>query len=170
MLAAFAASAKGKAVIDCGATETVAGLQAIQDLYEERCRRHGPEGITIDRSQRQRFRFGNGAGQEAENYTTVTVAVAGQQAQLGIHGMEAPGVPILLSVKALEKLGAIIDFKRGVAILSEVSDRVIRLERSPSGHYLLDLAGDMVLESEGTAKAAAPEATEGVRRLLDYST
>ena len=104
-----------------------------------------------------------------KNYTTVTVAVAGKEAQLGIHGMEAPGVPILLSVKALEKLGAIIDFKHGVAILSEVSDRVIRLERAPSGHYLLDLAGDMVLDSEGMAKAATPEASEGVRRKLDHN-
>jgi len=168
-LAAFAASSKGKAVIDCGATETVAGLQAIQDLYEERCRRHGPEGITIDRSQRRRFRFGNGAGQEAENYTTVTVAVAGREAQLGIHGMEAPGVPILLSVKALEKLGAIIDFKRGVAILSEVSDRVIKLERAPSGHYVLDLAFDMVFHAAGAAKAVASEEAEGVRKLLDHN-
>ena len=32
VLAAFSAYAKGKAVIDCGATETVAGLQAIQDF------------------------------------------------------------------------------------------------------------------------------------------
>ena len=99
----------------------------------------------------------------------MTVAVAGCEAQLGIHGMEAPGVPILLSVKALQKLGAIIDFKRGVAILSEVSDRVIRLERAPSGHYLLDLAGDMVFDSADAASAVASEESEGVRRLLDHA-
>ncbi|CAK9042333.1 unnamed protein product [Durusdinium trenchii] len=51
--------------------------------------------------------------------------------------------PVLLSVDTLRKMGAIIDFASDEVIFSQVApDKLIKLERSTSGHQLLPLTSD----------------------------
>ena len=76
----------GKAIIDCGATSALGSVDAIESLMQLNVDRHGRDCVTVDPNNRPTFRFGNN----------------------GVHNV--PNQPVLISVRALRKLGAVIDF------------------------------------------------------------
>ena len=51
---------------------------------------------------------------------------------------------MLMSIASLKKMGAVIDFATGCAIYKSLDrEVVVQLERSSSGHLLMDLAEDL---------------------------
>jgi hypothetical protein len=78
---------------------------------------------------------------------------------LGVHALDAPGIPLLISVKTLTALKAILDFEHARICFKDAAPDVwIPLKRSPNGHLLLDLTQDWVPMSPGVGNCmiAAP--------------
>ena len=75
---------------------------------------------------------------------TFEVSACGDCGTIDFHGLDAKGVPLLLGAKAMKEMGAIIDFDSGKAVFAKLCpDRVVQLEASSSGHWLLDLSEDL---------------------------
>ncbi|CAK9111156.1 unnamed protein product, partial [Durusdinium trenchii] len=142
VLATLAAQFPGHAVLDSGATESIASLEAMHEVMELRASIHGPEHFVVH-AQQKRFRFGNGSIQNAVSFVELPQIVAGKHVKLGVHALDAPGIPLLLSVKTLTTLRAVIDFDEGLICFKEVDPSVwIKLKRASNGHLLLDLTKD----------------------------
>ncbi|CAK9061025.1 Retrovirus-related Pol polyprotein from transposon RE1 (Retro element 1) (AtRE1) [Includes: Protease RE1 [Durusdinium trenchii] len=142
VLATLAAQFPGHAVLDSGATESIASLEAMHEVMELRASIHGPEHFVVH-AQQKRFRFGNGSIQHAVSFVELPQIVAGKHVKLGVHALDAPGIPLLLSVKTLTTLRAVIDFDEGLICFKEVDPSVwIKLKRASNGHLLLDLTKD----------------------------
>ena len=136
----------GFAVIDSGATETIASLEALEAIMGLRVSRFGHEEVVVH-EERKKFRFGNGGRQRAESYVELPQRLAGNPIKLGVHTLDAPGIPLLLSVKTLTTLHAVIDFEKAMICFKAVNDGLwIPLKRSGNGHLLLDLTMDWLGE------------------------
>ncbi|CAE7471677.1 TY1B-A, partial [Symbiodinium necroappetens] len=157
---------KGKAVLDIGATATVGSLQAIDEIMSAMSARGECETLRVYPGCQRPFRFGNGQVSSSLSYVEIPQRLDGHLIYLGVHTLDAEGVPVLLSVKTLKKLGAIIDVSRRLVIFQSVNARIaIRLEESPSGHLLLDLSKDWMSES-ATQQYMPPECVSAVCPLL----
>ena len=129
----------GKAIVDCGATRSIGGVTALESLG----RLLGPEQISMDFTQRPWFTFGNGSRQQTMSRATFQVTAGLRTGKVNIYVLDAPNTPILLSIEALEGLGAIIDFTTKTAILQKIDPMlVIKLETSEGKHLLLNLSRD----------------------------
>ena len=140
-LATIAVQYPGHAVIDTGATDTLASLEKLEQVMNLRAQRFGPEEFVV-KEERKKFRFGNGESQRATSLVEIPQFLNGQKIALGLHAIDAPGVPVLLSVRTLRKLGAIIDMDTNMMCLKNVSELWIPLKRSSNEHLLLDLTCD----------------------------
>ena len=143
----------GKAVVDCGATESIGGVTAIERLVELRKAADRNARVTVDTSDRPWYGFGNGASEQVLSRVSVDVNLGGVSGEFQVHALDKDNVPILASIATLRKLKAVIDFETGRAIFKELDDRkVIQLERAETGHLLLDLvhgfSGKTASESE----------------------
>ena len=146
VLATLAIEHPGYAVIDTGATETIASLEALEAIMSLRQAKYGPEHVTVHQKHRK-FRFGNGQEQRAASYVELPQLLAGCDVKLGVHALDTPGVPLLLSVKTLNSLKAIIDVNEGMICFTAVKeDHWLPLKRGPNGHLLLDLTTDWFAE------------------------
>lgn len=59
------------------------------------------------------LRSGNGSMQSSESYCTVGT----QEIDLGVFTLDARGVPLLMGVRTLERLGAILDIQQSVMVM-----------------------------------------------------
>ena len=132
----------GLSVVDCGATETVGSPEACATLVAK-VRADNPKAqvlINPEAGNGMRFKLAN--GDSAQPYSHITVETP--HGWLGIWVIEAPGVPILTSIKTLRQMSAAIDFATGVMSYSITSPGGIKchferpLEQSPKGHLLWD--------------------------------
>ena len=131
------------AVIDTGATETVGSLEAVERIMETRFKVFGQERIGVDIHKKKRFKFGNAQERAAESYLLLPQMIQGHSTQLGVYTLDVPGVPILLGIKSLAKLGAIVDVAKPSLIFTKHFPGVeIPLIRGENGHILLDLCKD----------------------------
>ena len=147
------ATRKGKAVIDCGATESLGGIGALENLARKNVKRHGTSRMRIDFSDRPVYSFGNGESTRVDGRATFEVEAAGNSGTIDFHGINAKGVPMLLSSQTLKKMGAVINFDNGQAKFSKLHpEKIVQLEASSTGHWLLDLSEDIY------AKEVPPEA------------
>ena len=138
------ATKKGKAVIDCGATESLGGIVALEKLARLNVKKYGTSKMRIDRTDRPTYTFGNGASAKVDGRATFEVEAAGNLGTIDFHGIDAKGVPLLLSSKALKKMGAVINFANGQAKFLEIHpEKTVQLEKSSTGHWLLDLSEDL---------------------------
>jgi hypothetical protein len=130
----------GFAVIDTGATETITSLEALEFVINKRRQRFGVEHVqVIDRPQKV-FRFGNGQTQTSESFVLIPQTMGTYQIFVGAFTLDAPGVPLLLGIRSLSKLGAILDCSRSVMVLKSVdATLMIPLKKSHTGHLLIDL-------------------------------
>ena len=141
------ASEVGKAIVDCGATESLGGVRAIERLIEILKGKDEQVNVTVDLTDRPWYSFGNGAREQVLSRVTLPISVGGSSGKLNIHALEKDNVPILLSISALRALGAVIDFGSGKAVFTEVDpSKVIQLERASSGHFMIDLTQDLLLQ------------------------
>ena len=138
------ATRRGKAVIDCGATESLGGIAALENLAKLNAKKYGTTKMRIDRTDRPTYTFGNGESAKVDGRATFEVEVAGSPGTIDFHGIDAKGVPMLLSAQSLRKMGAVINFENGQAkFLKLHPEKIVQLEKSSTGHWLLDLSEDL---------------------------
>ena len=99
------------------------------------------------------FRFGNGMTQSSESLVCLNdlkQQVGNHEIKLGAYTIDATGVPLLLGIRTLERLGAVLDTKQRYLVLKTVDPTlIVPLKRSPTGHLLLDLCSNWL---DGGAK------------------
>lgn len=130
-----------KAILDSGASETIVGVETLQELYEIYANMgFDPNAeITIDRTLHKSFVYGNGATNEALGLAKINVGLVGKETVIEAH-VVAGSTPLLLSSKFLYDNNIIIDFKKGQAWFQQW-DLKVQLERAPSYHLLLSMLG-----------------------------
>ena len=162
---------QGKAIIDCGATNSIGGITALETLANLR-QEQGEGRIMVDISETARptYKFGNGDRKRVLSQASIPIQVGANTALFKCHALEAD-VPILASIRALRSLKAVIDFDSDEAIFKVIDPtRIIKLERAPSGHLLLDLSKDLMQQQgqrqshgkDAMALLSVSERTEGV--------
>ncbi|CAE7888448.1 unnamed protein product, partial [Symbiodinium microadriaticum] len=139
------AIAAGFAVVDGGATKTIGSVSAIEALLACNVEKHGESRLRdLDRKNQPTFGFGNSTENQCLSTCKVGVTADGAQGSVQIHSLECGSGPILLSVDALRALGAVVDFRNDLMVLTELSNqKIIPLRRSAAGHQLLSLTDDL---------------------------
>ena len=136
------------AVLDTGATETVGSLEAIEKIMLFRQEKFGQERVGINPHKQKCFKFGNAQERRSESYLLLPQTCQGQEFSLGIFTLDVPGVPVLLGVRTMKKLGTMIDIEKGELIFKKVFPEIrIPLVRGKNGHLLLDLCSDWAIGS-----------------------
>ena len=132
----------GYAVLDTGATETVGSLPAVEQLMRARYQRLGvAEQVHVADQAPKRFKFGNGEYAFSSSYLLLSQQLGDQEVHLGIHTLDVVGVPLLVGIRTLRRLGAVLDLSRFIVVFTVDATRAIPLRRSPSGHASLTAAG-----------------------------
>ena len=140
----------GFAVIDTGATETVGSLDAVEYVMNQRREIFGAEQVGVMPGRTKRFKFGNAEERSAESFIMLPQKIHGQDTSLGIYTLDVPGVPILLGIRTMKKLGALIDVSAPSLVFTKVFPGVhIPLTRGKNGHLLLNLCHDWTNGSTG---------------------
>ena len=103
-----------------GATESIASFEALEEIIKLRQMRFGQEDL-VAHAKQKRFKFGNGETKMAESFIELPQTLAGQSVRLGVHTLDAPGVPLLISVKTLTRLRAIVDFEDATICFKQMS-------------------------------------------------
>ena len=81
----------------------------------------------------------------------LNVRAGGKPGTLKVHALDAGEGPILFSIDALRSLGAIVDFSADLMVLRNLDrHKLIRLERSSTGHQLFPLTEDFYKNAEAT--------------------
>ncbi|CAE7590731.1 unnamed protein product [Symbiodinium natans] len=153
-----------RAIVDCGASESIVGALTLQRLHSEL------EGLGFDPDQeieldnrlRKTFVFGNNESSQALGHATVTAGIHGREQKLGMHVVEGQ-TPLLLSGKWLYEQKAIIDFGRGQAIFPFLGPEVIQLERAATYHLLMPVTA---FEGHDKARALTAVAQDAAGPLL----
>ena len=134
----------GKAIIDGGATSTVGSVDALDRIKSINWEKGKRQDISIDSNERPSFRFGNNGKTTCLSTAQLNVPLHGSDSTMRVHVHEVPNQPVLLSIASLRKLGAVIDFSEDQMILKAVDPcRVIKLERTSSGHQVFPLTEDV---------------------------
>ena len=135
---------EGFGVIDTGATESVASLKSLDRILQLRHERFGKwDQVTVVNGPYKNFKFGNGHSQSSESYILLPQTLGSRTHALGLFTIDSQGVPVLIGIKTLEKLGAILDCSRSAMELKHIDQAlVIPLMRSSTGHLLLNLCDD----------------------------
>ena len=139
------AVAQGHAIIDGGATKTLASVYAIERLMEANQKRHGSHRLQeVDIRNKPTFGFGNSSTDTCVSTVGMSLTAGGKRGNLAIHALQKGEAPILLSISTLRSLGAIIDFEHDLIAFRHLSTRkLIKAGRSATGHQLLSLADDL---------------------------
>jgi len=158
--------ARGKMVIDCGATRSLGSILALEDLAAINQQKSEPATIKVDPADNSSFKFGSGATKQTSSRASLGIVAAGRAGHVKMYALdtEKKYVPMLGSMEVLMASSAVIDFRRGVALVTELDpDRVTRLERLSSNHLAFDLTRDIYEDQVDEDEA------EGVRRLQALS-
>ncbi|CAK9077308.1 Pentatricopeptide repeat-containing protein At2g41720 (Protein EMBRYO DEFECTIVE 2654) [Durusdinium trenchii] len=167
---------QGYGVLDTGATESVSSLAALEYIHLRRTELMGHGNhVTVIPGPQKMFRFGNGSLQFSESYVHLKQTVGPHEIDLGVFTLDSKGVPLLIGVRTLERLGAIIDVHQSMLVLKTVDPHlVIPLRRSRTGHLLLDLCsnwldgGARILFMQDTTDADDREKVFAVQELSGY--
>ena len=127
-----------KAILDSGASESIVGAITLQGIYDHfSYLGFDPEAeVKVDRNVNKSFIFGNNQTSAALGLAKMSAGICGEERQLDVHVVDG-ATPLLLSGKWLYDAGAVINFKTGRAIFTEISPREIQLERAPSFHLMM---------------------------------
>ena len=135
----------GKGIIDCGATSTLGSIAAVESIMVNNMKRMGKDRVTVDPDTQPTFRFGNNGTTNCLSTVKLGVDMGEKSGSLEIHVHDVPDQPVLISLKALKKLGAIIDFGRNEVVYRKVCDKsVVPLEVAGNGHLLMPLNGNLL--------------------------
>ena len=132
--------ALGKVLIDCGATDTVGSVEAIEAIIDKSQQAFGNDHdwVSVDVKDRPVYKFGDANRQQALSKVKVKVSPGGYVGHLNVHAQETEGVPVLLSAKSLTALGAVINFETGQAIFRNLEPETCGTVRPKSNRTPLD--------------------------------
>ncbi|CAE7455783.1 RE1 [Symbiodinium sp. CCMP2592] len=152
---------QGKAVIDGGATRTLASVPAMEAIMSLNNQKYGNNGVSaVDLKDRPIFGFGNGSENQCTSTIHLRIASDEQPGDLKVHCLDHGSGPLLLSVDSLRKLGAIIDFEADLICFRNLNDcQIVQVERSSTGHQLLPVTEDFMKQAH-PAKTAIPSLRE----------
>ncbi|CAK0899746.1 unnamed protein product [Prorocentrum cordatum] len=138
------ATENGHGIMDCGATKTIGGIEAVETLNEILISRGHPP-MEVDLQDRPVYKFGNGEVKRVLCRVKFTLLVQGEYVSFFVHAIDAKGIPILVSIETLNSLGAIVDFDAACGIFKKIDPfRMISFPRSRTGHLLIDLTCDLL--------------------------
>ena len=140
---------EGYAIIDGGATKTLGSVHAVEALLRCNQAKHGDARLSeVDQDNQPLFGFGNSTEGRCLSTCKVGVTAGGHNGQVQIHTLNQGVGPILLSIDALRTLGAIVDFRSDLLVLTAINDKkIIPLRRSSTGHQLISLVQDLFHEA-----------------------
>eukprot|EP00435_Cladocopium_sp_Y103_P063867 s1251_g25.t1 len=131
---------KYKAILDCGASESIVGAHTLQHMCEV-LEQHGrdPEvDIAVDRTKHRSFIFGNNETSNALGLAQMTAGIGGKNVKVSMHIVEGQ-TPLLLSSRWLWEQEAVINFATGKARFKCLGDRQVQLERASTNHLMLPI-------------------------------
>lgn len=136
---------KGYGIVDGGATKTLASVYALEAVASENLRKHQDDKIIdIDPTNKPTFGFGNSSRNQCCSTAKIGIRAGNQEGVLQVHAIEEGTGPLLLSISTLRALGAVIDFEADLIAFRRLDDRrLIKAERSQSGHQLLPMTEDL---------------------------
>ena len=121
-------------VLDCGATETAGGVEAVQILVDAVTQGFPYSRVEVDSLDRPWFRFADGHWSRALSRVWLLTPLG----WISIYTLEAENVPVLAGMNLLENHD--ISFKRNEFLVNDAEGQVrsVPLRRSPSGHRILN--------------------------------
>lgn len=122
-----------KAVLDCGASKTVCGVEWF-NCYKESMSEKLQKEIK-EFSSRTIFKFGVGK-LEALKMVHLPVLICDQQVTLEVHIVDTD-IPLLLSLQTMKKLGLHMNFETDQI---EIGGTTYNLEMTSTGHYTLQIS------------------------------
>ena len=145
---------RGMGILDGGATRSLASVKALEAIQEINRRKHGTDKIVhVNLQERPEFGFGNSSTDRCCSTVDLEVSAAGSPGMLRIHALNKGQGPVLLSVDCLRRLGAVLDFEKDLVCFRKLSsNKVVRLERSQTGHQLLPLTEDLLEHAQETSQ------------------
>ena len=145
LLPIFATTPTGRqfsGILDSGASETIMGVETLQELYSEfdRLGFDPRTEIQVNRALQKSFVFGNSEVGQALGVAQLTIGLLGQEVQIDAHIVEGQ-TPLLLSAKFLMGHKVTIDRDTALAWFPKIGPEPFQLERTPSYHLLLPILG-----------------------------
>ena len=122
-------------VLDCGATETAGGVEAVQILVDAVKQGFSDSRVDVDSLDRPWFRFADDHWCRALSRVWLLTPMG----WISIYTLEAENVPVLAGMNLLENHD--MSFRRNEFLVydAEGHTRSVPLRRSPSGHRILNL-------------------------------
>ncbi|CAE7041060.1 unnamed protein product [Symbiodinium sp. CCMP2592] len=153
---------EGHAILDGGATRTLASVYAVECLMKKNQGHHGQDRVkSVDVQNTPTFGFGNSSSDRCVSTVDIGLTANGKEGQMSIHVLDKGQGPILLSVATLRHLGALVDFSNDLVVFRNLSkNKVIKVGRSTTGHQILSLKDDLYKN--------ATEAACDIPSLLDF--
>ena len=151
----------GMAVIDGGATRTLASVPAMEAIMSINNKKRGHNGVSaVDLEDRPVFGFGNGSENQCTSTVLLKIAANDAPGALKVHCLDQGSGPLLLSVESLRKLGAIVDFEEDMICFRKLdAHKLVQVERSTTGHQLISMTEDIMSKAK-VANRAIPSLKE----------
>ncbi|CAK9118678.1 unnamed protein product, partial [Durusdinium trenchii] len=127
-------------ILDSGASETIIGVDTLQELYEcyERLGFEARKEIEVDRSLHKSFVYGNGQANDALGLAKINIGLLGKETTMEAHVVEG-STPLLLSSRFLYDHDVTVNFKKGWAHFAEMTEHKVQLARAPSFHLMMSI-------------------------------
>eukprot|EP00439_Symbiodinium_sp_Y106_P036330 s3080_g4.t1 len=155
------AVAQGKAVLDSGATRSIGSVWALEKIMNLNLQKRGRTRVLeIDQGERPLFSFGNSSSDQCISTVRMGVTAGPKEGSFKVHALNRGVGPVLLSIEALRTLGAVVDYEEDLAVFRKLDPtKIIKLERSNTGHQLLPLTQDL-FQNALEARIAIPSLKE----------
>ena len=136
--------AAGLGIVDCGATASLASIDALEAIMTLNRRQCGDDRVTVQPDIKPTFKFGNGERKECISSVQLQMDLDGHHGKMQLHVHDTPLQPALISVKALKHLGAVLDFSTNECVFTRVNpSAVIKLDSADNGHILMPLVSNL---------------------------
>ena len=159
--------ALAKAIIDCGCTRTVAGLEWMEEylsMLTEDVRRKVQDS---EKQSSTRFRFGDGQESESIKSLTIPLLIGGSKKLLDVEVVKN-NIPLLLGRPSMTQFRMILDTKNHTI---DIDGRKFRVQISSSGHYVIPVSEftsvdtEVVLHMENLPKYTRDEKKKKAEKL-----
>ena len=144
--------ARGGVLLDCGATDTVRSVEAIEAILDTTQEGFGtdPDWVSVDTNDRPAYKFGDTKRKQALSKVQMKVQPGGHVAHFLGHAQETKRSACAVVCQVTDRVGC-SDQRRGHAIFRNLKpETVVQLDRSPTGHLWMDLFEQMPVLSENS--------------------
>jgi hypothetical protein len=159
----------GKALLDCGATHSIGSLEALDLLAQANLEKHGDPRVDVSTNHRPWYQFGDGERKQCVTQSVFGVHAREAKGKCPINGLDVPGIPILVAIEALARMGAVVDFECNVGCFKNIDPTtIVKFEKQPPGHLYMSLVDDL-LEQETTDPKDVEKLVPFARRVLEIA-